>query len=76
MELQLPTGRRVSGPGAGQGSQGRRLQKAYQSNRYQLGDFPVSEELSKKVLSLPMHTALTEDIQQFIIQHLEKALLL
>lgn len=52
------------------------LQKAYQSNRYQLGDFPVSEELSKKVLSLPMHTALTEDIQQFIIQHLEKALLL
>ncbi|NJL74852.1 MAG: DegT/DnrJ/EryC1/StrS family aminotransferase [Saprospiraceae bacterium] len=52
------------------------LQKAYQNNRYQLGDFPVSEELSKKVLSLPMHTALTEDIQQFIIQHLEKALLL
>jgi dTDP-4-amino-4,6-dideoxygalactose transaminase len=52
------------------------LQKAYQAQHYKAGDFPVSEALSKKVLSLPIHTELTEEIQQYIIQHLEKALLL
>ena len=34
-------------------------QKAYRSNRYRDGDFPVSEKLSQTVLSLPMHTELT-----------------
>ncbi|MDD3195902.1 MAG: DegT/DnrJ/EryC1/StrS family aminotransferase [Paludibacter sp.] len=33
-------------------------QKAYRSNRYRDGDFPVAEELSQTVLSLPMHTEL------------------
>ena len=33
-------------------------QKAYRSNRYKDGDFPVAEELSQTVLSLPMHTEL------------------
>ncbi|MDA3845300.1 MAG: DegT/DnrJ/EryC1/StrS family aminotransferase [Vallitaleaceae bacterium] len=37
------------------------LQKAYQNARYKVGDFPIAEELSKVVLSLPMHTELTED---------------
>jgi len=37
------------------------LQKAYQSPRYKKGDFPVTEKLCASVLSLPMHTELTED---------------
>ncbi len=36
------------------------LQKAYQDSRYQSGDFPVAEKLSQTVISLPMHTELTE----------------
>jgi dTDP-4-amino-4,6-dideoxygalactose transaminase len=28
---------------------------------YRKGDFPVSEKLSEQVLSLPMHTELTEE---------------
>lgn len=37
------------------------LQEAYHFLGYQKGDFPVSEELSQQVLSLPMHTELSED---------------
>jgi UDP-2-acetamido-2-deoxy-ribo-hexuluronate aminotransferase len=37
------------------------LQEAYQYLGYKKGDFPVSEELSQQVLSLPMHTELTEE---------------
>lgn len=45
------------------------LQKAY-SGKYQLGDYPVAEILSKKVLSLPMHTELEQSTQKHIIGHL------
>ncbi len=44
------------------------LQKAYQSDRYGEGDFPVAERLSKTVLSLPMHTELDEEQLQYIVQ--------
>ena len=37
------------------------LQEAYQYLGYHKGDFPVSEKLSEQVLSLPMHTELTEE---------------
>jgi dTDP-4-amino-4,6-dideoxygalactose transaminase len=37
------------------------LQKAYSDLGYGKGDFPVSEDLSKKVLSLPMHTELDRE---------------
>ncbi len=37
------------------------LQKAYLDPRYKEGDFPVSEQLSMEVVSLPMHTELTEE---------------
>ena len=42
------------------------LQKAYQDTRYKAGDFPVAEKLSECVMSLPMHTELTEDQLEFI----------
>ena len=37
------------------------LQKAYQDERYKTGDFPVTEKLSKQVISLPMQTELDEE---------------
>lgn len=44
------------------------LQPAYRSLGYQEGDFPVSEHLCKEVLSLPMHTELSEDQLQYICE--------
>jgi len=42
------------------------LQKAYQNERYKAGDFPVAEALCECVLSLPMHTELTQDQLEYI----------
>jgi len=36
-------------------------QKAYKDSRYIEADFPVTNQLVKEVLSLPMHTELTDD---------------
>jgi len=37
------------------------MQKAYLDPRYNEGDFPITEQLSKTVMSLPIHTELTEE---------------
>lgn len=37
------------------------MQKAYIDPRYKPGDFPVTEMLSERVISLPMHTELDEE---------------
>jgi dTDP-4-amino-4,6-dideoxygalactose transaminase len=42
------------------------MQKAYKSDRYKAGDFPVTEKLCATVLSLPMHTELDEDTLSYI----------
>ena len=42
------------------------MQKAYIDPRYKEGDFPVTEMLSKSVISLPMHTELDEEQLEFI----------
>jgi UDP-2-acetamido-2-deoxy-ribo-hexuluronate aminotransferase len=42
------------------------MQKAYIDPRYREGDFPVTEQLCREVLSLPMHTELTEEQQKHI----------
>ena len=47
------------------------LQAAYRHLGYHEGDFPVSEILSKEVLSLPMHTELTPDQIQYITEQLK-----
>ena len=44
------------------------LQQAYQYLNYCEGNFPVSEQLCKEVLSLPIHTEMTTEQLQFIIQ--------
>jgi dTDP-4-amino-4,6-dideoxygalactose transaminase len=45
------------------------LQKAFLDMNYHEGDFPVAEEMSKSVLSLPMHTELDEEQLSYITQH-------
>jgi dTDP-4-amino-4,6-dideoxygalactose transaminase len=42
------------------------MQKAYQDPRYKEGDFPVTEDLSKRVISLPMHTELDDEQLEYI----------
>jgi len=42
------------------------LQKAYLDPRYKSGDFPVTEFLSEKVVSLPMHTELDQEQLTYI----------
>jgi dTDP-4-amino-4,6-dideoxygalactose transaminase len=42
------------------------LQKAYTDPRYKKGDFPITEKLSANVLSLPMHTELSDDDLKYI----------
>ena len=43
------------------------MQKAYLDPRYNKGDFPITEKLSETVMSLPIHTELTPEIQDEII---------
>lgn len=43
------------------------MQKAYQDARYGEGHFPITEELVNRVISLPMHTELTEEQLQLIV---------
>lgn len=42
-------------------------QKAYLDPRYKDGDFPVSEKLAKTVMSLPMHSELSEEQLKYIV---------
>ncbi len=42
------------------------MQKAYLDPRYKKGDFPVTEDLCNRVISLPMHTELDEQQLEYI----------
>jgi UDP-2-acetamido-2-deoxy-ribo-hexuluronate aminotransferase len=42
------------------------MQKAFASDRFKKGDFPVTEKLCASVLSLPMHTELDEETLNYI----------
>ncbi len=43
------------------------VQKAYSYYGFKAGDFPTTEQACLEVLSLPMHTELTRDTQDYII---------
>jgi UDP-2-acetamido-2-deoxy-ribo-hexuluronate aminotransferase len=45
-------------------------QKAFKSDRYKSGDFPVTEALCKCVLSLPMHTEMDTESLKYITETL------
>jgi UDP-2-acetamido-2-deoxy-ribo-hexuluronate aminotransferase len=49
------------------------LQPAYLSYGYAAGDFPISEQLTGEVLSLPMHSELDKDQIAYITDHLREA---
>ena len=46
------------------------LQKGYKKFGYQIGDFEITEDISKRILSLPMHPYLKKDDQNHIISKL------
>ncbi|AMS26541.1 Pleiotropic regulatory protein [Bacteroidetes bacterium UKL13-3] len=47
------------------------LQKAYYSDVYPKGSFPIAESLTECVLSLPMHTELNRETQEYIINEIK-----
>ena len=49
------------------------LQPVFKYLGYRQGSMPVSEGLSKTILSLPMHPYLTQDDQKKIIEAVKKA---
>ena len=46
------------------------MQGGYQEYGYQAGDFPISEQLTAEVISLPMHSEMNEEQQAYIIKNL------
>lgn len=48
------------------------LQKAYKDDRYPDGHFPITEQLASCVISLPMHSELTDDQLHFISSTFKK----
>lgn len=47
------------------------LQKAYKKDGFGEGSFPVTEKLSKTVISLPIHTEMTEAELSYICEHIK-----
>ncbi len=47
------------------------LQKAYASAAHPAGSFPIAEQLCEEVLSIPIHTTLTDTEIDFIIQKIK-----
>lgn len=52
------------------------LQDAYKGDGYKAGDFPESEKAAKEVLSLPMHTELTEEMLQMICSKVKESMMM
>jgi dTDP-4-amino-4,6-dideoxygalactose transaminase len=50
------------------------MQKAYSASGKPKGAFPVTENATDEVLSLPMHTELDEEQQTFIVQTVLEAM--
>jgi dTDP-4-amino-4,6-dideoxygalactose transaminase len=45
------------------------LQQAFQTSEFGKGDFPISEELCEVVLSLPIHTEMTNEELDYIVSN-------
>jgi dTDP-4-amino-4,6-dideoxygalactose transaminase len=50
------------------------LQEAFENLGYKKGDLPIAEKLNEAVISLPMHTELTETQMNFIGENLLKVI--
>jgi len=47
------------------------FQKAFENERYPIGSMPISERLSSEVLSLPIHTEMLQETQDFIVENVK-----
>ncbi|MDP5076041.1 MAG: DegT/DnrJ/EryC1/StrS family aminotransferase, partial [Flavobacteriales bacterium] len=47
------------------------FQKAFENDRYPKGSMPISERLSSEVLSLPIHTEMTSEELEFIVDNVK-----
>ena len=47
------------------------FQEAYKSDRFPQGTFPIAEKLCNEVLSLPMHTEMNCEMQDYIIENIK-----
>jgi dTDP-4-amino-4,6-dideoxygalactose transaminase len=50
------------------------LQRAYRHLGYKEGDFPISERLAKKIVSLPMYPHLSAEQQYRVIEKIQEFL--
>jgi dTDP-4-amino-4,6-dideoxygalactose transaminase len=50
------------------------LQKAYSHLGYRAGTFPVAENMSRRILSLPMHPGLTDQQIEYVASVLMESL--
>lgn len=48
------------------------LQEAYSYLGYKKGDFPITEQLSQEVLTLPLYNGMTEEEQNYVIDIINK----
>ena len=48
------------------------LQECYKYLGYKEGDFPITEQLAKTVLSIPMYNGMTDEEQEYVIDALNK----
>ena len=48
------------------------LQKVFKTLDYTEGDFPVSEDIAKRIFSIPMHPYISKDEQDIILSVLTK----
>lgn len=48
------------------------LQECYKYLGYKEGDFPITEQLAKTVLSIPMYNGMTEEEQEYVIDALNR----
>ena len=48
------------------------LQPAFHHLGYQLGDFPIAEQLSQEILSLPMYPGMTDEQLEYVVETISK----
>lgn len=48
------------------------MQKAYEDLNYKKGDFPIAEEISRSVLSIPMYYGMTDKEVNFVIKKINE----
>ena len=48
------------------------LQECFEYLGYKEGDFPISEEIAKKIISIPIYSELPREQQDFVIEKIKE----